>query len=74
MLSTRILPRAQLSRIAPRLQPPHVSAAVRRFATGAPAPKFIESTFVKERDAVKQHAAGSSGQYSRHPPRPCLVV
>jgi len=52
MLSARILTRA------PRTQP-RILQQARRLATES-APKRTQSTFVKEREAVKHHAAESS--------------
>lgn len=56
MLSARILARATRTQ-------PRILQQARRLATES-APKRAESTFVKEREAVRQHAAESSGTAS----------
>lgn len=58
MLSTRILARVA-ARSAARPQQSRLALQSRRFASESS--KATESTFIKEREAVKQHAAESSG-------------
>lgn len=53
MLSARILARATRTQ-------PRILQKARRLTTKS-VPKRAESTFVKEREAVRQHAAESSG-------------
>ena len=64
MLSARILARAARTQ-------PRILQQARRLATKS-VPKRAESTFVKEREAVRQHAAESSGITSPPPPLPPL--
>lgn len=57
-------PQRQIMRSAPRFLR---SPAVQRRFMSSPAPKAGENAFVKERQAVKEHAAGTTGESSRWP-------
>lgn len=57
-----MLPQRQIMRAAPRFLR---SPAVQRRFMSSPAPKAGENAFVKERQAVKEHAAGTTGESFR---------
>lgn len=59
-----MFPQRQIMRSAPRFLR---SPAVQRRFMSSPAPKAGENAFVKEREAVKEHAAGTTGESSRGP-------
>lgn len=52
----------QIMRSAPRFLR---SPAVQRRFMSSPAPKAGENAFIKEREAVKEHAAGTTGESLR---------
>lgn len=60
----KMLPQRQIMRAAPRFLR---SPAVQRRFMSSPAPKAGENAFVKERQAVKEHAAGTTGESFRGP-------
>lgn len=55
----KMFPQRQILRSAPRFLR---SPAVQRRFMSSPAPKAGENAFVKEREAVKEHAAGTTGE------------
>jgi len=57
-----MFPQRQILRSAPRFLR---SPAVQRRFMSSPAPKAGENAFIKEREAVKHHAAGTTGESSR---------
>lgn len=57
-----MFPQRQIMRSAPRFLR---SGAVQRRFMSSPAPKAGENAFIKEREAVKHHAAGTTGESSR---------
>lgn len=59
-----MFPQRQILRSAPRFLR---SPAVQRRFMSSPAPKAGENAFIKEREAVKHHAAGTTGESSRGP-------
>lgn len=63
MLSTQTLARAT-ARVIARPQQSRIALQARRFASETS--KATESTFVKEREAVKHHAAESSGSFPQY--------
>ncbi|KAH8149230.1 uncharacterized protein LAJ45_06769 [Morchella importuna] len=74
MLSTQTLARAT-ARVIARPQQSRIALQARRFASETS--KATESTFVKEREAVKHHAAESSELWrkiSLYVVPPCLVL
>lgn len=60
----KMLPQRQIMRAAPRFLR---SPAVQRRFMSSPAPKAGENAFVKERQAVKEHAAGTTGESFQRP-------
>lgn len=59
-----MFPQRQIMRSAPRFLR---SPAVQRRFMSSPAPKAGENAFIKEREAVKHHAAGTTGESLRGP-------
>ena len=59
-----MFPQRQIMRSAPRFLR---SPAVQRRFMSSPAPKAGENAFIKEREAVKEHAAGTTGESARGP-------
>lgn len=57
-----MFPQRQIMRSAPRFLR---SRPVQRRFMSSPAPKAGENAFVKERQAVKEHAAGTTGESVR---------
>jgi hypothetical protein len=55
-----MFPQRQILRSAPRFLR---SPAVQRRFMSSPAPKAGENAFIKEREAVKHHAAGTTGEF-----------
>ena len=61
-----MFPQRQILRSAPRFLR---ARPVQRRLMSSPAPKAGENAFIKEREAVKHHAAGTTGESFRRPER-----